>query len=215
MAGLSRVGVVAVLVLVVLLVVCQLVVAVMVGEQNTKCEPRRRLHGDHRMYFQNWIKCSFAFLNLQEEARPFILSTTAMAHRGDDFEDDFVPDDLVALSDDGGDAIYESQSSDEAAVNVASASTSTLPSITPEAAKAAKKRKRRQKEKETKAKVSSSRQHTPRSRAYRTRQLELEKATCRFIRCPGSCVDCIQPARNPCRPPGRIASQSIHGPVGN
>jgi protein CMS1 len=74
---------------------------------------------------------------------------------GDDFEDDFVPDDLVALSDDGGDIVYESLSAsgDEEPVNVAS--TSTLPSITPEDAKRAKKRKRRQKEKEAKAKVNS------------------------------------------------------------
>lgn len=80
--------------------------------------------------------------------------TTMAAQRGDDLEDDFVPDDLVALSDEDSDLpnaddIAGLLSADEDGDNGAQAS--HLPS---EAAME-KKRKRRAKEKERKAKVRS------------------------------------------------------------
>ncbi len=74
-------------------------------------------------------------------------------HRGDDLEDDFIPDDLVALSDDE-DALQAPDvdintllSADEEDVDEAE--------IQRNQAAAEKKRKRREKEKERKAKVST------------------------------------------------------------
>lgn len=132
----------------VLLVALEVVVAVVRVEQTPKSEvvACSAIPGGIPAFgmYLVYLYCFLSFLQT---------TSTAMAH-GDDLDDDFVPDGLVALSDDGGDARYDSQSvsGDEFTADIAS--TSALPSITPEAAKAAKKRKRRQKEKESKAKVS-------------------------------------------------------------
>ena len=73
-------------------------------------------------------------------------------HVGDDLEDDFVPDDLVALSDEEDDVpetedIGDLLSADEAGPSASQPGQSTS------AAALEKKRKRRAKEKERKAKV--------------------------------------------------------------
>lgn len=69
-----------------------------------------------------------------------------MDTRGDDLDDDFVPDDLVAMSedDDLGDDVEGLLSADEGEAGPSHASQDATD----------KKRKRRQKEKERKAKVS-------------------------------------------------------------
>ena len=78
-----------------------------------------------------------------------------MDTRGDDLDDDFVPDDIVAMSEDedvahsaDGDEIGGLLSADEAGAAEAGPSQSSQAALE-------KKRKRRQKEKERKAKVSS------------------------------------------------------------
>ena len=89
---------------------------------------------------------------------PLYNTFLAMHQRGDDLEDDFVIDDLVALSDnetvpdgdffsDEGDASGEDGEKDECSL--------TQPTVDPPSAEK-KKRKRREKEKERKAKVISS-----------------------------------------------------------
>jgi len=91
--------------------------------------------------------------------------------RGDDLDDDFVPDDLVALSD--GEQLDDaaSISLDEDAIDPSQPSTSNHsegalnPAGGDEAVKAAKKRKRREKEKQKKAKVRKH-QSVPRIRTH-------------------------------------------------
>lgn len=75
------------------------------------------------------------------------------AHRGDDLEDDFVPDDLVALSDLEDDGAHSADGEDVGAL--LSADEDTAGASSSQAADE-KKRKRRAKEKERKAKVCMS-----------------------------------------------------------
>ena len=71
---------------------------------------------------------------------------------GDDLDDDFVPDDLVALSDaEDEDAAHSADGEDIAAL--LSADEGEAPQASTSQAEADKKRKRRAKEKERKAKV--------------------------------------------------------------
>lgn len=72
-------------------------------------------------------------------------------HRGDDLDDDFVPDELVALSDQ--EDTYSPEDEDITALLSADETEPTKAEPTPNEAAAAKKRKRREKEKERKAKV--------------------------------------------------------------
>jgi protein CMS1 len=75
-----------------------------------------------------------------------------MTQRGDDLDDDFVPDDLVALSDgaasDPGDDVQDLLSADEEAEEVGEGDKVKSDKE--------KKRKRREKEKERKAKVCAN-----------------------------------------------------------
>lgn len=73
-------------------------------------------------------------------------------HGGDDLDDDFVPDELVALSDEE-ETYHSPEDEDITALLSADETEPTKAEPTPNEAAAAKKRKRREKEKERKAKV--------------------------------------------------------------
>lgn len=73
-------------------------------------------------------------------------------HGGDDLDDDFVPDELVALSDEE-DNYHSPEDEDITALLSADETEPTKAEPIPNEAAAAKKRKRREKEKERKAKV--------------------------------------------------------------
>ena len=76
-----------------------------------------------------------------------------MQHGGDDLEDDFVPDDLVAMSDE--DDLAETEDIEELLSVDEDGGEDGQSSQAQSAAAAEKKRKRRAKEKERKAKVCS------------------------------------------------------------